>query len=60
MSQNPKPVRQIQRRMMRALQRQGPTSFVLPPEPQNVTERERREMEDEMLMRIVPPKAKRR
>ena len=59
MARNPKPVRLIGRRMMRALAKSGPTSFCLPPEPQDEADRERLYREDEMLMRIVPPASKR-
>ena len=55
MARTPKPMRQRNRRLKRALARQGPTYFEAPDPPVDETERTRMAMEDEMLMRIVPP-----
>lgn len=55
MARNPKPLRRTTRRVMRALASLGPTSLCLPPRPQSEADRARLAIEDEMLMRILPP-----
>ena len=59
MARNPKPMRQPKRRVQRALMRQGPMTLIFSAPPKDEEEGARMALEDELLMRIVPPTAKR-